>query len=147
MAEPVGITGTAIAVAGLLYSTCKTTCEIIQSFKDAPKEYHDLSADLNGLSTVLDSLQQALRDTSDTVLSQEQKDSLSELRFPLERCNASCSDFRNKLSAMTSHSDQNHTAVWDRLRLHFNRSDIGLLREKLGSTKGTVQIAIGVSTL
>lgn len=147
MLDPVGITGTAIAIAGLLYSTCNTICEIVQSFKDAPKEYRDLSADLEGLCTVLISLQNTLNGTSDTVLSQEQKDSLSELQPPLERCNATCTDFKNKLSTMMSHSDANHTAVRDRFRLHFNKSDVSLLREKLSSTKGTVQIAIGVSTL
>lgn len=48
---------------------------------------------------------------------------------------------------MNSHSDENRTAVWDKFRLLPNKSDVSLLRDKLSSTKGTVRIAIGVSTL
>lgn len=147
MIDPIGATGTAIAAAGLLYNTCQTICDVIGSYKKAPKEYHDLSADLEGLSTVLASLRSALRGADDNALSQEQRDSFAELKLPLTTCNGVCEDFKSKLLDLTSHSDETHTAAWDRLRLHFNKSDVSLLREKLSSTKGTLQVALELSNM
>jgi hypothetical protein len=144
MADPIGATGTALAVASALYNTCRAISDVIESYRTAPQEYRDLAAELKGLSAVLDSLQGTLRNSDDPALTQAQKD---ELHSPLDTCNKICNDFKAKLTAMTSRSDADHTAVWDRLRLHFNKSDVRLLREKLSSTKGTVQVALGVSTL
>ncbi|KAK4164072.1 hypothetical protein QBC43DRAFT_318666, partial [Cladorrhinum sp. PSN259] len=147
MGDPVGAVGTAIAVASLLYNTCQTICDVIGSYKKAPKEYHDLSADLEGLSTVLASLRSALRGADDNTFSQEQRDSFAELKLPLITCNRVCEDFHSKLSDLKSHSNQTHTSFWDRLRLHFNKSDVSLLREKLSSTQGTLQVALTLSNL
>ena len=147
MADPISITGTSLAVASLLYSTCRTICDIIGSYKKAPKEYQDLTQDLNALQSPLSSLQNSLRGTNDSSLSPEQLESLKYLELPLKSCNNACEDFKKKLSSMTSHSTEDHTSFWDRLRLHFNKSDVTFLREKLNTAKGTIQVALGVSTL
>ncbi len=146
MADPIGITGTSLAVASLLYSSCRTICDIISSYKKAPKEYQDLAQDLNAVQSPLSSLQKSLRGTNDSSLSPEQLESLKDLELPLKSCNNACEDFKNKLSSMTSHSTEDHTAVWDRFRLHFNKSDVTFLREKLNTAKGIIQVALGVST-
>jgi hypothetical protein len=147
MAEPIGITGTAIAVAGLLYSSCRTICNAIESYKRAPKEYQDLAQDLTTLQDTLEFLQDSLRGLEDSFLYPEQQVSLRSLTMPLATCNTACEDFKHKLTGLTSHSTGDHTAVWDRLRLHFNKSDITFLREKLNTAKGTIQVALGVCTL
>ncbi|KAI8631316.1 hypothetical protein F5Y19DRAFT_425718, partial [Xylariaceae sp. FL1651] len=147
MAEPVGITGTALAVASLLYSSCRTICDFVEMYKKAPKEYRDLAVDLNALQDTLGTLQKSLREVGDSTLYPEQQASLRNLELPLASCNAACENFKNKLSALTSHSTEDHTAKWDRLRLHFNKSDVAFLRQKLQTTKGTIQIALSVCTL
>lgn len=147
MAEPVGITGTALAVASLLYSSCRTVCDIIDQYKKAPKEYRDLSQDLRGLESVLESLKKSLHGVDDASLSQEQKETLRDLELPLKTCTTACDNFKMKLSSMTSHSTEDHAATRDRFRLHFNKSDVTFLREKLNTTKGTLQIAMSVSML
>ena len=146
MADPIGITGTALAVVTLLYSTCRTISDIIGSYRKAPKEYRDLAQDLNALQSPLTTLQNTLRGTNDSSLSPEQLESLKDLELPLKNCNNACEDFKKKLSSMTSHSTKDHTSSWDELRLHFNKSDVTFLREKLNSAKATVQVALGVST-
>lgn len=40
-------------------------------------------------------------------------------------------NFEKKLSHLISHSDENRIALRDRIRLHFNDSEIGLLKENL----------------
>jgi hypothetical protein len=147
MVDPVSITGTALAVASLLYSTCRTISDIIGSYRKAPKEYENLARELSALQSTLSSLQNSLHGTNDSSLSPEQRESLKDLELPLTNCNNVCEDFRNKLSSMTSNSTEDHTAVWDRLRLHFNKSDVKFLREKLITAQGTIQVALGVSTL
>ena len=147
MADPIGITGTSLAVASLLYSTCRTICDIIDSYRKAPKEYQDLAQDFKALQSQLSSLQNFLRSMNDSSLSSEQIESLKDLEPPLKSCNNACVDFKKKLSSMTSHSTEDHTFFWDRLRLHFNKSDVTFLREKLNTAKTTTQVALGVSTL
>jgi DNA repair ATPase RecN len=147
MVDPIGITGTTLAVATLLYSTCRTISDIIRSYEHAPKEYKDLARELNALQNTLKSLQTSLQGTSDTSLSPEQRESLKDLDLPLTNCNKVCEDFKQKLSSMRSNSTEDHTAVWDRFRLHFNKSDVKFLREKLNTAQATVQVALSVSTL
>lgn len=147
MAEPVGITGTALTVASLLYSSCQTVCEIIDSYKKAPKEYQDLTLSLRTLQNSLGTLRNSLQGTGDAPLSQEQRDSLVDLALPLEICNAACEDFKSKLSKLTSNSTIDHTAFWDKLRLHFNKNDVAFLEGKLSSAKSTVIMALGVLSL
>jgi hypothetical protein len=146
MADPIGITGMALAVDSLLYSTCRTISDIIGSYRLAPKEYRDLTQDLSALQSPLTTLQNTLRGTNDSSLSPEQLDSLKDLELPLKNCNNACEDFKMKLSSMTLYSTEDHTSSWDELRLHFNKSDVTFLREKLNSAKATVQVALGVST-
>ncbi len=147
MVDPIGITGTTLAVASLLYSTCRTITDIIGSYKHAPKEYEDLARELNALQNTLNSLQISLQGTSDTSLSPEQRESLKDLDLPLTNCNKVCEAFKQKLSSLRSNSTEDHTVVWDRLRLHFNKSDVKFLREKLNTAQATVQVAMSVSTL
>jgi hypothetical protein len=147
MFDPVSITGTALAVASLLYSTCSTISDVIGSYRVAPKEYEDLARELGALQSTLSILQSSLRGTNDMSLSPEQRESLTDLELPLTNCNNVCEDFKKKLSSMISNSTEDHTAVWDRLRLHFNKSDVKFLREKLITAQGTIQVALGVCTL
>ncbi|KAF3012849.1 hypothetical protein E8E14_010545 [Neopestalotiopsis sp. 37M] len=147
MADPLSLTGTALAVVSLLYSSCRSISDVIDHYKKAPKEYADISQDIKALLLALDSLKGCLGVTHDSDLSDAQKATLADLTEPLHNCNEACTDFANKISSLTSHSNEDHTSRWDRLRLHFNKSDVALLREKLNTTKTTLQIATSVSTL
>ena len=126
MVDPTGITGTSLAIASLLYSTCRTICDIIDTYKKAPKEYQDLAQDLKALQSQLSSLQSFLRGINDSSLSPEQIESLKDLELPLKSCNNACEDFKKKLSSMTSHSTEDHTflgidsaSILTRAMLHF----------------------------
>ncbi|KAI0858324.1 hypothetical protein F4860DRAFT_486918 [Xylaria cubensis] len=147
MAEPVGITGTAIAVATLLYGTCREIHDIISSYRGAPSEYQRMVSDLNALQDTLDKLIKSLQKTNDTALSAEQRGSFKLLETPLKLCDDACVDFKNKLSQMTARSTKDHTSSRDRMSLHFHKGDIALFREKLNTAKGTVMVALNVSTL
>lgn len=49
----------------------------------------------------------------------------------MEGCRMVYANFEKKLSHLISHSDENRIALRDRIRLHFNDSEIGLLKENL----------------
>ncbi|KAH8197754.1 hypothetical protein TruAng_008088 [Truncatella angustata] len=147
MVEPIGITGTSITIVGLLYNTCQAVCNIISSYKKAPKEYQDLRIGFQNLQDALGSLKESLSSVQSSTLSPEQQDSLAEIERPLATCSVACESFQAELSNVASHSTQDQTAFWDRLCLRFNESDVAFLQDKLISTKATILVALGVLNL
>ncbi|KAI0547889.1 hypothetical protein F4679DRAFT_552462 [Xylaria curta] len=147
MAEIIGITGTAISVATVLYKSCQKIHGIMSSYRNAPTDYQQMLSDLGALQSTLEQLLNSLKETNGTALSAEQQGSFELLGGPLTLCNAACMDFENKLSQITARSTKDHMSSLVKLNLHLKKGDINLFREKLNTAKGTVIVALNVSTL
>ena len=147
MTDPLSITASVIAVAGLAYSSAKTLNEVIRSFSNAPKVLQDIGRDLQILQNLLQALQQPLNGVPNANLSEDEKACYESLRPALQACKSLCDEFSAHLSKMTSHSQGDKVNWWDRARLHFNEKDVALLKSDLEKHKQTVDIAIGVATL
>ncbi|KAI1178553.1 hypothetical protein F4777DRAFT_536978 [Nemania sp. FL0916] len=147
MAEPVGITGTAIAAMTLLYNTCKEVHDIIVSYKRAEREYQEIASALQAIQTILDQLRANLEPTDGTAPLANQRKIFEDLKPALDICNKDCEAFKNKLANLTSHSTKGHTKRIDKSRLHLNTNDIAVFRTKLMDSKNTLDVALSWCTL
>lgn len=146
--EPLGITASVIAVVQLTYGTCESLSETLRAIKNVPEELENLQNDLTSFQAILESYGEAsFSDLEDVGLSADQRASLKALVTVMEGCQMVCEKFEGKLCHLTSHSDENHLALLDRVRLHFNNGEIGLLKENLAQGQRTLTDALGFANL
>ena len=147
MSDPLSISASVIAVAGLAYSSCKVLSDTIKSFRNAPKTLADIRTELSAIRNLLDSLINTLGGVENIALSNNQRTCFINLESAIKHCETTCKDFTGRLSRITSHSGTDHVNWFDRTRLHFNENDVSLLRAALERDKQTLDFALGVATL
>lgn len=145
--EPLNITASVISVTCLAYESCKALRDIIKSLRNAPDTLQGLYNALGSFEIVTKSLQHDLDGLEDSAFSADQKNSLRALEPVMRYCNTVCDAFATRLTELTSHSGQNHIAWIDRFRLHFNDSDIRLLKENLAQCQRTLNDALTFTNL
>lgn len=145
--EPLNITASVISVTCLAYESGKALRDIIQSLRNAPDALKSLYNALGAFEDVAKSLQHDLDGLEDSAFSPDQKDSLRALEPVMRYCNTVCDAFATRLAELTSHSDQDHITWIDRFRLHFNDSDIRLLKENLAQCQRTLNDALTFTNL
>lgn len=146
--EPLSITAAVIGVVRLTYDSCKSLNEKLKGIKHAPEKLETLHRDLDRFQSILNSQGEATFGVlEDGALSADQKASLEALFTVMEGCRTVCANFEQKLSHLTSHSDENRMALRDRIRLHFNDSDIELLKQNLAQSQRTLNDALGFASL
>lgn len=148
MADPLSITASVIAVAGLAYSSSKTLYQTIADIRDAPETFAHLKSDIETLYQTIYSLQQELKkEDSDAALSDAQKSNLREVKPTLEACHSACDAFKGKIEKLLGSSTDGNICIWDRLKLQFQDKEIGAFQARLESFKATLSIALDFSTL
>lgn len=146
--EPLSITAAVIGVVRLTYDSCKSLNEKLRGIKNAPEKLETLHRDLDTFQAILNSQGGASFSVlEDATLSTDQQASLKALLTVMEGCQTVCANFEKKLSHLTSHSDENRMALRDRIRLHFNDSDIELLKQNLAQSQRTLNDALGFANL
>lgn len=145
--EPLNITASVISVTCLAYESCKALRDIIKSLRNAPDTLKGLYNALGSFEIVTKSLQHDLDGLEDSAFSADQKKSLRALEPVMRYCNTVCDAFATRLTELTSHSDQDHITWIDRFRLHFNDSDIRLLKENLTQCQRTLNDALTFTNL
>ncbi|KAL1863895.1 hypothetical protein Daus18300_008044 [Diaporthe australafricana] len=120
---------------------------MIKGLTNAPDTLKSLHNALETFENVVTSLQHDLDRLEDAALSSDQKDSLRALEPVLRYCNTVCNAFAKRLAELTSHSDQGHITWVDRFRLHFNDSDIHVLKENLAQCQRTFSDTMSFATL
>ncbi|KAK2611907.1 hypothetical protein N8I77_005224 [Diaporthe amygdali] len=146
--EPLSITAAVIGVVRLTYDSCKSLNEKLKGIKHAPQKLETLHRDLDTFQAVLNSHDEASFSVlEDAALSSDQQASLEALLTAMEGCQTVCADFEKMLSHLTSHSNDHRIALRDRIRLHFNDSEIELLKENLVQSQRTLNDALGFANL
>jgi Fungal N-terminal domain of STAND proteins len=147
MADPVGLTASIIAVAGLAYQSGKTLYELLNGIQNAPRTLQALNEDLSAIQHLLKSIKSAMEDSSDNSFSNGVKQCLEEAKPALTGCGKACDEFAEKIGKIMSHSDENRTSTRDRIKLQFQEKDILAFRYRIGSYKATLKIALGLASL
>ncbi|KAK7698643.1 hypothetical protein SLS64_012382 [Diaporthe eres] len=146
--EPLSITAAVIGVVRLTYDSCKSLNEKLKGIKHAPEKLETLHRDLDAFQAILNSQGEATFSAlEDVALSSDQQASLKALLTVMGGCQTACEAFEKKLSHLTSHSDEDRIALRDRIRLHFNDSEIGLLKENLAQSQRALNGALGFANL
>lgn len=147
MADPVGLTASIIAIAGLAYQRSKALYELLNGIQNAPKTLQVLNDDLSAIQHLLKSIRSAMEDSSDDSFSNSVKKCLEEGKPALVECGKACDEFAEKMGKIMSHSDANHTSARDRIKLQFQEKDILAFRYRIGSYKATLNIALSLTSL
>lgn len=145
--EPLSITASVVSVTSLAYKSCKVLRDIIKGLRNAPDTLKALYNALETFENVVKSLQHDLDGLEDAALSTDEKDSMRVLEPVMRYCNLVCDTFATRLAELTSHSDAGHITWIDRFRLHFNDSDIHVLKENLARCQRTLSDTMSLATL
>jgi hypothetical protein len=146
MADPLSVTASVIAVAGLAYSSSKALYEFISAIQGAPQVFQELNQYIAALSQILEALKTNL-DGCSTRLSESQIVCLQEAKPILEGCDLSCKGFKTKMEGLTIHSQNGRRSIRDSTRLHFQNKSIADFRMRLAGWKESLVIALNVALL
>jgi hypothetical protein len=112
MADPLSITASTIAVAGLAYSSSKMLYQAISNIHSAPQTFVNLKTDIETLNQTIHCLQRDLEGSdNEAVLSEAQKANLSEINPVLEACHNACDAFKGKIDKLLRHSTDDSTSL------------------------------------
>ncbi|KUI52654.1 hypothetical protein VP1G_00118 [Cytospora mali] len=143
MAEAVGLASSVIAVAQLTWETCKMLNDTIKGFHNAPAKLKNLRSDLSTLLQLLASLRSYLVQT----ISAGHTSIPDGLKPALQGCQKLCDEFLQRITELTSHSRPTYISKRDRIRFHFNDTEITHLKDRLVQYKLTFDIALNVASL
>jgi len=140
MADPLSITASIIAVAGLALKSSQSLHSTIRGLRSQNKDARALKAEVSDLSGVLESL-------LETVASHPDLD-LKALILPLQRCSSACEEYENIITQCTRHSsDTTKVSLRDWVKQRYLQGDINDFREALGIYKSTINIALANANL
>lgn len=143
MAEAVGLAASIIGIVQLTWDSCKTLNDTIKRYQNAPAKLRNLLNDLDTLQQLLQSLKSHLEPS----VSAGQPNALEALKPAIQGCQQLCDEFTGLISELTSHSRVNYIGKRDRIRFHFNDTEIMLLKERLLQHKLSFDIALNVASL
>jgi hypothetical protein len=146
MTDPISVTASIIAVAGLAYSSSKALYDLISTIQDAPQVFQDLNQYIAALGQILEALKTNL-DGRGTRLSKGQIACLQEAIPTLEGCDLACKDFKTKMEGLTTHSQDGRRSFRDSIKLHFQNKSIADFRMRLAGWKESLALALDVALL
>jgi hypothetical protein len=146
MADPLSITASVVAVAGLAYSSSKVLYELISTIRDAPSIFRDLNQDLTTLSHILTALRTKLPDRNAT-RGEAQLACLAAAEQTLQGCDLACRAFKEKIDGLTIHSQDGKRSFRDGLKLKFQGKSIEDFRVKIISWKASLALALDIALL
>ena len=133
MADPISITSGLVALATFAFQSSKNLYQVVQSFKSNQRAIRELKEELEALDGVLQSLQQAAKDSDAD---------LQGLELPVLRCGKACADFQAMIVNCTAHSGGSRTSFRDWAKLKYMGEDIAGFRNMLAGYKSTISIAL-----
>lgn len=135
MADPLSITASVLAVASAAVVSVRSLCDTVKSFQNRNKTLGRLHANLQDLTTILDSLVHVINaDTSVLML----------LEGPIDRCKNVCNEFEQSMKRFHKTSK---TGLLDWTKLEFMRGDINDFIDIIDGYKSTIAVGLGTINL
>ena len=138
MAEAIGLASGLLALTVFAFQSSISLRKVVDSFQSNKKIIRELKEELEALSGVLQSLEQAAADNSED---------LSSLNLPLLRCGKACKDFEEVIVKCTAHSGGSRTSFRDWAKLKYIGDDIAGFKDMLAGYKSTINIAFAGANL
>lgn len=139
MADPIGIITSTIEVIHF-------TVGKINDIREAPERLVRLRTELTDVDNVLQSLETTIAEDNAPQAWRNIVES-TKLSAAIKTLKSTCDDFKVSLSKWTRHSDEDRTALRDRIEIARNKTKITLFFEQLDSCKQTVTMALGSCNL
>jgi hypothetical protein len=138
MAEAIGLASGLLALTVFAFQSSVSLSQVVDSFQSNKKIIRELKEELEALSGVLQSLEQAAADNGQY---------LSSLSLPLLRCGKACKDFEEVIVKCTAHSGGSRTSFRDWAKLKYMGDDIAGFKDMLAGYKSTINIAFAGANL
>lgn len=147
MADPLSLTASIIAIAGLAYQSSKNLYEVLNSIQNAPKTLQVLKEDISTIQHLLISIKRDIEDSSENSFSNGVKKCLEEAKLVLAGLTTAADEFSEKIGKIMSHSNENHISARDRFKLRFEEKDILAFKYRIGTYKATLNIMLALASL
>ncbi|KAJ4123257.1 hypothetical protein NW768_009791 [Fusarium equiseti] len=145
--DPLSLTASVIAVATLAYNSGKGLYDLVKTYSHANKIFKELHSDIEGLNSVLRSLQTIGGEAKGATFSQTQCLCLKEVQPAITNCSDAYEAFRVKVDNLMSNSTPEHISKRDKFMLQFKTNDVAAFRIQLSSYKSTLTIALLVMSM
>ena len=144
--DPLSVSASVIAVAGLAFSSSKLLYETLSSIRNAPETFRNLKTEVEVLQQTILSFQEGLeRDSKDETRQGTPEVVLNELKPALQACHNCCDKLNGKIVKLLSNSKDGHISLRDKIKLQFQDKEIEAARALFASFKSTLTIALDFS--
>lgn len=150
MAEIIGVVSGVITFADVTWKSCKNLHDLIQDIKETPSELLYLRSDLEEVGRILNNFADMNREAGAHENVQYRvalKQCLERLRPCIEELGNTCDQFSASLNEVFRHSTPERISNRDRFSFHFQEGNIRRFRNRLGSYKNTLTVALGLASL
>ena len=135
MADPLSVTASSLAIITAAIETAKSLYATVKRFKGRDKTLQRLQDEVEDLTNILESLEQAIN---------AEKSMVVLLQHPVKRCSQVCHEFEQ---SMVAFSGKSKTGFRDWAKMEFMRGDINEFIDTVAGYKSTISIALGTITL
>src|SRR5947209_14316427 len=145
MGDPIGLTASFIAIAGLAWTSCQSLYDVINGLIDAPQAIVSINNEITAVQAVINTLREVLKNNQSAAL--EPVLQRIGIDVALKGCTKVCTDFTETIAQFTTRSTKEKFSKRDRLRVTFRKSKICSFRERLRICKNTINLALTSATL
>jgi hypothetical protein len=138
MAEVIGITSGLLALAGFGVKSSQLLIQTLHSFQSSKKNVRELKTELESLVKVLQSVQEACRETDA---------GYPALKLPVLECGKACEEFNAYITKLAPRSDQDRLSFRDWANITLRGDSIDAFKNKLAANRSTMTIALADANL
>lgn len=146
MADPISIATGVLGLTSVAYKSAKSLYDLIGSLRNVPTYLVELRDHLGALNKAIQAVKVAIAESPESELSADQNLCLDALQHAMRSCRATCDDFEQRLTQLTSRSANGRVDWRDRARFHLNEGDVTLFKSRLGDWRQTLSVALGAMT-
>jgi hypothetical protein len=137
MADPISVTSGLLTLVTFGLKASTSLYQTIKSYNSHQRNVRELREELEALTSVLGSLNQAVADAD-----ADADANFAALTIPLLRCGNACNDFKAIIVKSAERTDDSRTSFRDWARLKYMGDDIAGFKNMLGGYKATIMIAL-----
>ncbi|KAK7991026.1 hypothetical protein PG990_015306 [Apiospora arundinis] len=145
--DPVSITASAIAFAGLVVTSVQAAYKAIDGLAEAPQAIVNAKTLLAGTQDSLNTLTSTLTATRDTQAKFGSVLRLIDLGKTLKSTEELCNKFKSKITEYTKHSTDSRFSNRDKITVHIHESEITRFNNQLRGCQTTISLVIETVTL
>jgi Fungal N-terminal domain of STAND proteins len=138
MAEVIGLASGLLALAGFGVQSSQLLIQTLHSFQSSKKNVRELKAELESLVKVLESLQEACKETDA---------GYPALKLPVLECGKACEEFNAYIAKIAPRADQDRLSFRDWASITLRGDSIDAFKNKIAANRSTMAISLADANL